>query len=258
MRRADSTTHLTSAQDVAAEAGHKAMMPVGAEGSRPFLDYILSTLADAGCRTVCIVVGRNHDDVRRYYEGEHRPKRLRVEFALQDPPEGTAHALLAAEAFAGADDFLTLNADNLYPVPVLRALVELTGPGLVAFERDSLIQDSGFPPERVGAFALLDVDEHGRLRSILEKPGLERMQAAGPRALVSMNVWRFDHRIFRACRGVPRSARGEFELPEAVGLAITQGVEFRAVTSRGPILDLSSRSDVADLTARLAGQQAAP
>jgi glucose-1-phosphate thymidylyltransferase len=204
MRHADSTPHLTSAQAVAAEAGHKAMMPIGADAPRPFLDYILSTLADAGCRTVCIVVGRNHDDVRRYYEGEHPPKRLRVEFARQDPPEGTAHALLAAEAFAGADDFLTLNADNLYPVPVLRALVELTGPGLVAFERDSLIQDSGFPPERVGAFALLDVDEHGRLRSILEKPGLERMQAAGPRALVSMNVWRFDKRIFRCFVSIER------------------------------------------------------
>ena len=31
-----------------------------------------------------------------------------------------------------------------------------------------------------------------------------------------MNVWRFDARIFAACRDVPRSVRGEFELPEAV------------------------------------------
>ena len=35
-----------------------------------------------------------------------------------------------------------------------------------------------------------------------------------------MNCWRFDARIFDACRDVPRSARGELELPEAVGLAV--------------------------------------
>ena len=258
MRRADSAPRLTSAQAEAADAGHKALMPVGAEGSRPFLDYILSSLADAGCHAVCLVIGRDHAAVQHYYERECPPRRLRLAFARQDSPEGTAHALLTAESFAGTDDFLSLNADNLYPVPVLRSLVELTGPGLAAFERDALVHDSGFPLDRVGAFALLDVDSDGRLRKIVEKPGPERMRAAGPAALVSMNLWRFDQRIFQVCRAVPRSARGEFELPEAVGLALTQGIEFRAVTSRGPILDLSSRSDVAYVTERLAGQRAAP
>jgi glucose-1-phosphate thymidylyltransferase len=73
-----------------------------------------------------------------------------------------------------------------------------------------------------------------------------------------MNLWRFDHRIFDACRAVRRSPRGEFELPEAVGVALTNGVEFLVVRGRGPILDLSSRSDVTHVSARLAGQQPAP
>ena len=68
-----------------------------------------------------------------------------------------------------------------------------------------------------------------------------------------MNVWRFDDRIFEACRDVPRSARGEYELPEAVALAIARGVEFRVVPARGAVLDLSRRGDVAQVTARLAG-----
>jgi glucose-1-phosphate thymidylyltransferase len=233
------------------------MMPIG-ESARPFLDYILSALADAGCRSVCIVVGPDHQDVRRYYEDERPPSRLHVEFAQQQAPHGTAHALLTTEAFAGDDPFLTLNSDNLYPVSVLRQLVALNGPGLVAFERDTLIADSGFPFERVAAFALLEVDAGSRLRGIFEKPGLDRMTAAGPHALVSMNVWRFDHRIFDACRAVRRSPRGEFELPEAVGVALTNGVEFLAVRGRGPILDLSSRADVMHVSALLAGQQPTP
>jgi glucose-1-phosphate thymidylyltransferase len=256
MRHADSVSRLSSAQAHAAEAGHKAMMPVGLDASRPFLDYILSALADAGCRSICLVIGPDHDAIRHYYERDQPPRRIQVEFAVQESPDGTAHALLTAESFAGDDAFLTLNADNLYPAPVLRQLVELDGPGLAAFERDALIADSGFPLERVAAFALLDVDANGRLISIREKPGLDRIQAAGPRALVSMNVWRFDRRIFHACRTVPRSARDEYELPEAVALALTHGVEFRAVVSRGPILDLSSRGDVAYVSEQLAGRQA--
>src|SRR5262245_52914181 len=119
MQRADTAAHLTPAQEEAAHAGHKAMMPVGAGASRPFLDYILSALADASCRSVCIVIGRDHTFVQRYYQHERPPKRLGVEFARQDSPQGTAHALLTAEAFTGREHFLTVNADNLYPVPVL-------------------------------------------------------------------------------------------------------------------------------------------
>jgi glucose-1-phosphate thymidylyltransferase len=68
-----------------------------------------------------------------------------------------------------------------------------------------------------------------------------------------MNCWRFDARIFAACRDVPKSIRGEFELPEAVGLALQRGVRFRALPASGPVLDLSSRADAEDLSRRLAG-----
>ena len=72
-----------------------------------------------------------------------------------------------------------------------------------------------------------------------------------------MNCWRFDARIFDACRDVPRSARGEFELPEAVGLAVERGVRFRAVPARGPVLDLSRRADATDVARRLREHRAA-
>ena len=88
---------------------------------------------------------------------------------------------------------------------------------------DSLVHDSGFPPDRVMGFAAIEVDERGHLTRIVEKPGREYYDAIGSRALISMNVWRFDERIFDACRDVPLSQRGEYELPEAVGLAVARG-----------------------------------
>ena len=246
---------LSTTQAAAAAAGAKGMMPIGA---RPFLDFVLSALADAGCTDVCLVVAPDHAAISNYYEGAGKPARVRVTYAVQEIANGTASAVLAAQGFAGSDPFLVLNSDNMYSTQVLRALVELDGPGLPGYEREVLVQESGFPADRVIGFAAIEVDDHGFLTRIVEKPGREYFDAAGPHALISMNVWRFDQRIFDACRDVPLSTRGEYELPEAVGLAISRGVKFRVVPAAGAVLDLSRRSDVALVSKRLAGLEPRP
>ena len=71
---------------------------------------------------------------------------------------------------------------------------------------------------------------------------------------VSMNCWRFGPSIFEACRNIRPSARGELELPDAVQYAIdTLGEPFKVVKVRAPVLDLTSRKDVAAVAAKLAG-----
>jgi glucose-1-phosphate thymidylyltransferase len=258
MRKDGDTSPLTESQAAAASAGAKGMMPVGEGATRPFLDYVLSALADAGCTSVCFVVAPDDATIRHYYEGRGKPRRLSIEYAIQPIADGTARAVLSAEAYAASDPFLVLNSDNLYPVAVLRSLAGLGEPGLPAFERDSLVEESGFSLDRVASFAAIDVDAQGYLTRIVEKPGREYYDAAGPRALVSMNVWRFDQRIFQACRDVPLSARGEYELPEAVGVAMHRGVKFKTFRARGAVLDLSRRSDVALVSARLSTVEPQP
>ena len=249
---------LTSTQAAAAATGAKGMMPIGNGNARPFLDYVLSALADAGCTDLCFVVAPDHSAIRDYYQGPGRPARVRISYAVQEVADGTARAVQAAQHFTGRDPFLVLNSDNLYPAPVLRSLVDLNGPGLPGYRRDALVRDSGFPAERVNAFAAVEIDEDSYLTRIIEKPGAEYYESAGPHALISMNVWRFDERIYDACRDVPLSKRGEYELPEAVGLAITRGVKFLVVRASGAVLDLSRRSDVALVSERLAGLEPRP
>ena len=253
-------------QAAAAAAGAKGMMPIGSPSlatgagslTRPFLDFVLHALADAGCTDVCIVVAPDHGAIRDYYSGPGTPARLRISYAVQEVADGTARAVQAAQAFAGRDPFLVLNSDNLYPAQVLRALVDLDGPGLPGYQRAALVQESGFPADRVTGFAAIEVDDSGYLTRIVEKPGRAYFDAAGPHALISMNVWRFDDRIFPACRDVPLSARGEYELPEAVGLAVSRGVRFRVVPAAGAVLDLSRPSDVSLVSERLTGVEPRP
>jgi len=171
---------------------------------------------------------------------------------VQPEPLGTANAVLAAEPWTESAPFLVMNADNLYPPRALADLASLDEPGLLAFEADDLVRTGNIPAERVKAFAIAEADDDGFLERIIEKP--EELLPAGPTRttqFVSMNCWRFDTRIFSACRDVPRSPRGEFELPDAVALSMARGVRFRAVRARGPVLDLSRRADMIDLARRL-------
>jgi glucose-1-phosphate thymidylyltransferase len=265
MRAHDATVTLTTEQQRAADAGHKAMMPIH---GRPFLDYAISAVRDAGIDRVALVVAPDADAVRRYYEDVAPPSRVRLEFVVQPEARGTADAVLCAQTWTDGQPFLVMNSDNLYPVSALRDLVALDEPGLPGFDADDLVHTSNIPRERIASFALLEVDARGYLTSIVEKPDqhllhdqhLQRFQRGRDpqHTAISMNVWRFDPLIFEACRDVPQSARGEVELPEAVGLAVSRGVPFRVVPASGPVLDLSRRADAADVERRLDGVEPRP
>ncbi|MGH9310706.1 MAG: sugar phosphate nucleotidyltransferase, partial [Vicinamibacterales bacterium] len=120
------------------------------------------------------------------------------------------------------------------------------------------VRTSNIEASRVRAFAIIEVDARGYLTRIVEKPSAEEAARAPRSALISMNCWRFDTRIFDCCRDVVPSPRGELELPVAVGLAVARGIPFKVVPARGPVLDLSQRADAAEVTRRLAGVDARP
>jgi len=263
MRVQDPAAILNDAQRRAADTGHKALMPIH---GRPFLDYVLSSIGDAGIERIALVVAPDHDALRQRYERDAPPSRARVTFVVQAEARGTADAVLAVEPWTSGDAFLVMNADNLYPVEALKDLAALDEPGLPGFDADDLVRTSNIPHDRIASFALVSTDARGYMTSIVEKPGPAPSYPSSPSyplsppypSRISMNVWRFDERIFDACRAVPRSPRGEFELPEAVGVALGRGMRFRVIPARGPVLDLSRRADAADVERRLSGLEPTP
>jgi dTDP-glucose pyrophosphorylase len=258
MRRAGASAEaraLTTAQSLAADSGVKGMIPVG----RPFLDYVLSSLADAGITDAILVIGAEHEAVRRYFTVTARPERIRMAFAVQAEPRGTADAVLAARDAVRDAPFLVLNSDNYYPPYALRAVAALGMNGLVAFDAGALVRDGGLDDERVLQYALVEFDRDGRLASITEKPLPGNPLALRPERWVSMNLWSFTPRIFEACARVTASERGELELQSAVTIAMCDLHErFQVITARSGVLDLSSRADIAWVAERLAGIEARP
>ena len=78
--------------EAAADAGAKGMMPI----ERPFLEYVISALADAGIAEVVLVVPPDHAAIRAHFAEIAPPQRVSVRFAVQDQPRGTSDAVFAA------------------------------------------------------------------------------------------------------------------------------------------------------------------
>lgn len=259
-RRLQTSDHAAlrhASQRRAAAAGLKALMPVDASGTRPLVDYALSALADAGCTKAVLVVPPAHDDLRRHLARRTSP-RVEVRLAVQPVADGTAGAVAAAADAVDDSQFLVVNGDNLYPVDAMRALMAIDGCGLAAFSRETLTRAGGFSSERVAAFATVQCDPQGWLTGITEKPPVEQIERSGPAALVSMNLWRGSRALFEACRDVPRSPRGERELPDAVMLTVSRGTPFRVLEATGAVLDLTSAEDLPAVSRALAGAEPRP
>src|SRR5690606_2121676 len=95
-------------------------------GGRAILDRVIDTVEAAGCERIIVVVGNHSPGVRALVEARLGKDAV----AVQDPPLGTGHAVLAArEALAGFEgDLLVLNGDcplleprDLEPLFSLRA-----------------------------------------------------------------------------------------------------------------------------------------
>ena len=251
MRKADdSATGLSKEQDAAASSGVKALIPI----DRPFLDYVLHALAEAGFTKVCLVIGPDHHQLRDYY-GTLATKRIRVSFAVQPKPLGTASAVAAAEEFAAGESFVMVNSDNYYPINGLAKLRQLSTPGLVAFERDAMISGSNIAADRISKFAAVEIDHaSSRFIRIHEKPEQGVIDRLGTPLYLSMNCWRFSAKVFDACRAIKPSPRGEYEVTDAAQYCVdVLGEIFTAVKFEGAVLDMSSRNDIGAVAAKLKG-----
>ena len=250
MRKEADGVALSAEQAKAADSGVKAMISVG----RPFLDHVISALADAGFADVCLVIGPEHDMIRDYYDALPRT-RVTIAYAVQVEPLGTANAVLAAEDFAGDDRVLVINSDNYYPAAALRLLADVPGSALVGFTREGLLTRSNIAPEKIAAFALATADADGNLAELVEKPDAETAARLGPDAVVSMNCWLCGPAIFDAARSIPKSARGEYEITDAVRAAIAAGDPYALVVSEDGVLDMSARDDIASVAAALGDRE---
>jgi len=237
-----------------ANHGTKGLIPVG----RPFLDHTLQALMDGGVRDLCLIVPPGPSPLRSYYQevGERLPDGS-ICFAVQEEPRGTADAVAAGREWAGDETFMVYNSDNFYPPEVVRALATAAAPATIAFDREALIDKSNIPADRISRFAVLELDDGGRLTRIVEKPEDPEAYAHDGKLYVSMNCFLFTPEIFQACASIePSPTRKEYELPSAVQYSIDQiRLTYQAVKIAEGVLDLTGRADIGPVREMLADHE---
>ena len=192
-------------------------------GGRTMLDRVIDTVRAAGCERVVVVVGNHSPGVRALAE-----KRLGAgSVALQEPPLGTAHAVLAArEALADFDgDVLITNADcPLLSPKDLEPLFALTaGKAELAL--------LGFEPQDALLYGRIIKGGDGHVLRIVEAREATPEEKAVRTCYAGMMV--ADRaRLFGWLDRVGNdNAKGEYYLTDVVGLATGDEAVVRYVLS---------------------------
>jgi len=232
-----------------AHTGLKGMVPFR---GRPFLDYSIQNMLDAGIRDVCLVVGPEHDLLTEYYRRvADRVPWLKISFAVQEKALGTSDAVYASKDYVGDEPFIVLNSDNLYSAHAIALLRSQHKQCcyVAGFDKDAMIRESNIEEERINHFAVVEVDNEWNLIRIHEKPEDPNTYGIDGRVIINMNLLRFTPAVFRACeKTAPDPVRGEYEITSTIQILVDEGrVPVKVVYVNEGVLDLTYKRDIVAL-----------
>lgn len=187
----------------------KAVIPCGGLGTRflpitkavskeilpiidtPVLGYIVDEAVNSGITEIMIVLGKNKDDIRKYFtkNAELEDKliaagkqdycdmirritdRAEVVFAVQEEPRGSGDAVMHARSFTGENPFVLSWGDDLIigKPPVMKQLMDAFGT-----YNKTILGVQQYPIAEIGKYGVADITKsEGRahmMRGIIEKP----------------------------------------------------------------------------------------
>ena len=189
-------------------------------GGRTLLDRVIDTVLETGCERVVVVVGTHSPEVRRLVEVRLGPAAV----AVQDPPLGTGHAVLAAgPALADFDgDVMVVNGDCplLQPVdidPLFSLRSSGTDLGLL-----------GFRPADPLLYGRIIAASDGHVLRIVEARDATPEELS-VRACYAGMLCADRTRLFGwLSRLTNANAKGEYYLTEAIAIAAADGALVRA------------------------------
>ncbi len=206
-------------------------------GGRPLLAHVLETSRKLAADRICVVYGHGGDAVRqRFPEPDLR-------WALQDPPQGTGHALAQALPQLSADGvtLVLFGADPLARAATLEAVVQHARQGALSLLTIELDDPSGYGRIVRGADgAVTAIVEHKDAtmeeRAICE---INTGVMAAPTACFVRWLAAVDN----------RNASGEYYLTDVIALARKEGVPIETTLAANVIetLGVNTMRELAQL-----------
>ena len=204
---------------------------------KPMIYYPLSTLMLAGIREVLIISTPEATPVFRSLLGDGAQLGMRIDYAVQEIPNGLAQAFVLGRDFLGDAPACLVLGDNIfYGDSMRRMLAEADAtPGATVF--GYYVND----PERYG---VVSFDRAGKAVSIEEKPARPQSNYA------VTGLYFYDNSVADVAARLKPSARGEYEITDLNRHYLEQGALTVKLMGRGfAWLDTGTHDSLADATA---------
>lgn len=174
----------------------KQLLPVY---DKPMIFYPLSVLMMADIREILIITTPTDKEAFKNLLGDGSSIGCKLEYAVQEAPNGLAEAFLIGEKFIGDDKVALILGDNIFYGngfgTLLRSKTNVDGAMIFAYR----VKD----PERYG---VVEFDYQNKVVSIEEKPEKPKSRYAVP------GLYFYDNTVIEKAKNIQPSARGEKEI----------------------------------------------
>jgi glucose-1-phosphate thymidylyltransferase len=169
---------------------------------KPMVYYPLSSLMLAGIRDILLISTPQDTPLFERLLGDGQDFGIRIQYRVQDKPEGIAQAFLIAADWIDGEPVALALGDNIFyghgfPDSIRRASTSETGATVIGYH----VHD----PERYG---VVDFDAAGQIVSIEEKPEHPKSNYA------ITGLYFYDDQVVEIARSLSPSPRGELEITD--------------------------------------------
>lgn len=217
---------------------HHIPKPILPLANRPTIHYAFDKLKEMGIEDICIVVGETESAMRAAL-GDGSDFDVRLTYVRQTDPHGLAHAVGFARDFVGASEFVLYLGDAIYSGSFADFAKRFKESGCANLNIVKAVEN----PSR---FGVANVDGE-RIVKLVEKP-------KDPESNLAMaGMYFFTHSIWKVLPDLKPSARGEYEITDAIQMLIDRGETVLAGVYEGVWFDTGTLDSFLETSEFLTG-----